>query len=203
MEREQHNEQSIELLCKLLHTVGYQLDSKPGKYKGQLEELFLRLHDLSTDKKLPPRARFAVQEVLELRRNGWQERRVEEGPKLVSEIRMMAAQEERQQLLGGRSQRHRNDKGAPFGRDARESQDARDTRPTGKDDARPDTRSLLRPTKIMAKDSAKKGAIADIISSSREPASQETPSASSPSIDSTEKSEKLICEESRRWSMSS
>lgn len=189
--KQQRSEQ-VELLCKLLHTVGYQLDSKPGKYKSQLEDLFFRLQELSTDKKLPPRARFAVQEVLELRRNGWHERRAEEGPKLVSEIRMMAAQEERQQLTGGHSQRQRNERGVTFGRDVRESQDARDTRPR-KEDARLEIgRQSGRPTRIVTKESAPKNFATDVKSSSREPTSQETASGGSPSLESPiEKSEKL------------
>ena len=167
--KEQNDEQSIELLCKLLHTVGHQLDLKPGKHKGQLEDLFTRLQEMSTDKKLPTRARFAVQEVLELRRNGWHERRVEEGPKLVSEIRMIAAQEERQQLAGMRSQRQRSDRGFPIGRENRDARDIRENRHR-KDDGKNEVKQAghPHPTKIITKDSSKEHKV-----SFREPNSHE------------------------------
>ena len=191
--KQQRDEQSIELLCKLLHTVGYQLDLRPGKYKGQLEDLFVCLHELSSDKKLPPRARFAVQEVLELRRNGWHERRTEEGPKLVSEIRMMAAQEERQQHAGGRSQRFRNERGVSFSRDAREPQDARDTRPRREDARLEIGRQSERPTKIITKDTALKDSTTDVKSSSQGPPSHVPASEGTPSLESSiEKCEKTM-----------
>lgn len=93
------DEQNIEMLCKLLRTVGQQLESKSGKYKNEFIALFHRLHELSGDKRLSTRTRFTIQEVLELKLNYWQERREQEVPLTVAEIRQKAAQEEHEQQM--------------------------------------------------------------------------------------------------------
>jgi hypothetical protein len=137
------DEQSIELLCKLLHTVGQQLmNAKTNKQQAELAALFRRLDELAVDKHLTPRCRFAVQEVIELRHNNWLERRVEEGPALVAEIRRKAAQEEQDQQIrtqsqyqkfpgGGRGQHMGRDHGQGRGRpqDIRNTQRAPDITP--------------------------------------------------------------------------
>jgi hypothetical protein len=127
--KEDCDTQSIELLCKLLHTVGDLLDSK-STHKADFSSLFDKLVEMSTDKRFEPRARFAVQEVLELRKNNWQSRHAQEGPALVADIRMKAAQEEfvqhqQQQMMqqkGGRFAgpgRGQYGQQQPYGRDGR------------------------------------------------------------------------------------
>ena len=83
------DEQDLELLCKFLQTVGYTLESK-----GQsLDNYFSQLDVLSQLKSLNSRIRFNIEEVLELRRNGWQARREQEGPSKIEEIHQKAARE--------------------------------------------------------------------------------------------------------------
>ena len=66
------DEDEIEVLCKLFMTVGYKLDlDDPGKHKKKLSLVFNRLRELSSDKSLNSRMRFALREVTENHENGW------------------------------------------------------------------------------------------------------------------------------------
>lgn len=66
------DEDEIEVLCKLFMTVGYKLDlDDPGKHKKNLSLVFNRLRELSSDKSLNSRMRFALREVTENHENGW------------------------------------------------------------------------------------------------------------------------------------
>jgi hypothetical protein len=74
------DEQYIELLCRLLHTVGRKLEeSANDDHYTKFNWYFLRLQELSSDKSLNSRIRFSLEEVIQLRANGWQSRREEEG----------------------------------------------------------------------------------------------------------------------------
>jgi uncharacterized membrane protein YgcG len=96
----EHDVQDLELLCKLLTTVGSYLESKSigAKKKPEWEANFLayfdRLQALTKDKTLEARIRFSIEDVIDLRRNGWKERREKEGPLKISEIHQKAQEEE-------------------------------------------------------------------------------------------------------------
>ena len=95
--KEVQDEQYLELLCKLLHTVGAKLEeSAMGNcdQMGRIDFYFHRLQELSRDKSLNSRIRFSLEEVIELRRNGWRARREQEGPARLTEIHEKAAAEE-------------------------------------------------------------------------------------------------------------
>jgi len=95
MEQKPLKDENIELLCKLLHTVGSELDSKVNaKQSRDLEEKFVKIAELSQDKSLSARMRFSLEEVLALRQNKWQARREQEGPATIEEIHHKIAQEE-------------------------------------------------------------------------------------------------------------
>ena len=93
-------EEDIELLCKLLHTVGHTLESNSTKkQKVELESFFQRIAELATDKSLNSRMRFALDEVLSLRSNNWQARREQEGPATLDAIHQKVAQEEQMKRM--------------------------------------------------------------------------------------------------------
>jgi len=88
------DEESLEALCKLLSTVGEQLDEvkciagdkqrtkgrpPPEHHEKDITFYYKQLRDLSVDKKsgLTARARFMIKDLLELRENKWVLRRVE------------------------------------------------------------------------------------------------------------------------------
>eukprot|EP00884_Botryococcus_braunii_P007326 jgi/Botrbrau1/16595/Bobra.0068s0025.1 len=83
-------QEDVECLCKLLTTVGKQIDSNP-KSGQAMDAYFFRIQRMSTNKGLEARLRFMLQDVIDLRRSHWQARRVEEGPKTIKEIHDEAA----------------------------------------------------------------------------------------------------------------
>ncbi|UPR04446.1 translation initiation factor 4G [Chloropicon primus] len=104
--------ESVECLCKLLTTIGGQIDQP--KSKKMIDEYFRRLEQLSKNPVLDSRIRFMVQDVIDLRYNSWRLRRKVEGPKLLSEVHKdaMAAMAPK----GGRGGGRRGDRGQDYGR---------------------------------------------------------------------------------------
>ncbi|CAG8591495.1 27391_t:CDS:2 [Racocetra persica] len=66
-------EEEMEGLCKLMTTVGQQLDH--AKAKTHMDAYFLRMDDMSRNTKLPSRIRFMIMDVIDLRNNNWVPRR--------------------------------------------------------------------------------------------------------------------------------
>jgi hypothetical protein len=85
------DEQELELVCKLLRTVGEKIDTEKSI---SLDSYFVKLSELSKDTRFNIRIRFSVEEIINLRQNNWQERRAADGPALIEEIRNKAATEE-------------------------------------------------------------------------------------------------------------
>ena len=97
-------DQDIELLCRLITTVGETLEqkskaSKDKSHIAQFNSYFDRMYELSRDKTLNSRMRFAIEEVISLRNNMWQARRQQEGPVKISEIHQKIEEEMRQEAL--------------------------------------------------------------------------------------------------------
>ena len=70
-----NDEDEIEVLCKLFMAVGYKLaadDSK--KYQINLVLVFNKLRELSSDKSLNSRMRFALRAVIENHENAWRKK---------------------------------------------------------------------------------------------------------------------------------
>eukprot|EP00951_Prasinocladus_malaysianus_P031363 scaffold300056_cov49-Prasinocladus_malaysianus.AAC.2 len=65
--------EDVECLCKLMTTIGQQIDVP--KSKSHMEIYFKRIGQLAQNKTLESRLRFMLQDVVDLRRNGWVERR--------------------------------------------------------------------------------------------------------------------------------
>lgn len=117
------DEEDVEALCKLMSTIGRIIDHP--KAKEHIDAYFRRMESLSNNMKLSSRLRFLLKDCMELRRNGWQERRKVDGPKKIDEVHRDAVQERQQASrgdrlgrgpsMGGGSARGRMGPGSEFG----------------------------------------------------------------------------------------
>ncbi|XP_076449980.1 eukaryotic translation initiation factor 4 gamma 2-like [Babylonia areolata] len=84
-------EEDMECLCQIMRTVGPRLDTP--KAKALMKQYFNRIEVFASNEELPSRIRFMLQDVMELRDNGWKPRRVatENGPKTITAIRREAS----------------------------------------------------------------------------------------------------------------
>ena len=64
------DEENIEALCKLVTTIGAQIDH--AKAKNHMDAYMSRMQALSTNQAISSRIRFLLRDVVELRQNGWQ-----------------------------------------------------------------------------------------------------------------------------------
>ncbi|KAJ0970748.1 hypothetical protein J5N97_018707 [Dioscorea zingiberensis] len=67
------NDEDIEVLCKLMSTVGQKIDLH--RFKEYLDGYFDIMKQISTSQKLSSRIKFMLLDVIDLRKNGWQGRR--------------------------------------------------------------------------------------------------------------------------------
>jgi hypothetical protein len=107
------DEQELELVCKLLRTVGEKIDMEKSK---SLDAYFVKLYELSRDTRFNIRIRFSVEEIINLRQNNWQERRAADGPALIEEIRTKAANEELMRKQQSQPNSRPRGRGHPSGR---------------------------------------------------------------------------------------
>ncbi|CAG8735290.1 8596_t:CDS:2, partial [Acaulospora morrowiae] len=84
-------EEEMESLCKLLTTVGQQLDH--FKAKSHMNQYFERMESMSKNNALNSRIRFMLMDVIELRNNDWVPRRDNNAPKTIAEIHEDAAKQ--------------------------------------------------------------------------------------------------------------
>ncbi|KZV57948.1 eukaryotic translation initiation factor 4G [Dorcoceras hygrometricum] len=89
------DEENIEALCKLMSTIGVMMDNP--KAKEHMDVYFDIMANLSNNMKLSSRVRFMLKDVIDLRKNRWQQRRKVEGPKKIEEVHRDAAQERQAQ----------------------------------------------------------------------------------------------------------
>ena len=88
------DEESLECLCRLVTTVGQNLDieTKSRLAKGPVQGLcdmsnyFKEMNKLVNEKKTSSRVRFLLQDVIDLSENGWRKRREDAGPKTIDQI---------------------------------------------------------------------------------------------------------------------
>ncbi|KAK7339223.1 hypothetical protein VNO77_19878 [Canavalia gladiata] len=85
------DEEDIEALCKLMSTIGEMIDHP--KAKEHIDAYFERMRLLSNNMNLSSRVRFMLKDVIDLRKNKWQQRRKVEGPKKIEEVHRDASQE--------------------------------------------------------------------------------------------------------------
>uniref|UniRef100_A0A8C6PCN7 Eukaryotic translation initiation factor 4 gamma 3 n=1 Tax=Nothobranchius furzeri TaxID=105023 RepID=A0A8C6PCN7_NOTFU len=105
-----HDEESLECLCRLLTTIGKDLDFE--KAKPRMDQYFNQMEKIVKERKTSSRIRFMLQDVIDLRLHNWVSRRVDQGPKTIEQIHKEAKIEEQeeqrkvhQQLLSKDSKR--------------------------------------------------------------------------------------------------
>ncbi|XP_053722323.1 eukaryotic translation initiation factor 4 gamma 2a [Synchiropus splendidus] len=85
--------EDLECLCQIMKTVGPKLDH--DKAKSLMDQYFGRMKALTTNKELPARIRFLLQNTVELREDNWAPRKayVDNGPKTISQVRQDAVKD--------------------------------------------------------------------------------------------------------------
>lgn len=94
---EDPNVVSLECLTVFLTAVGPSFDRPDYKQHVQLRDAFQRVRTLSQDSAQPPRVRCLLQDVLDLRASGWQNRkkavRMDNGPMTLEEVQRQVEEE--------------------------------------------------------------------------------------------------------------
>jgi len=95
------NEYDLDMLSRLLRTVGKNLDQDPHPQRKIYFNWWMdKILEISQDKRYSSRLRFTLEEVLELRHNQWNERREQDGPATIQEIHAKQAEEEANKAAG-------------------------------------------------------------------------------------------------------
>ncbi|KAM3615524.1 uncharacterized protein V6R79_003497 [Siganus canaliculatus] len=92
-----HDEESLECLCRLLSTIGKDLDFE--KAKPRMDQYFNQMEKIIKERKTTSRIRFMLQDVLDLRWNNWVPRRGDQGPKTIDQIHKEAEMEEHREQM--------------------------------------------------------------------------------------------------------
>ncbi|XP_042315738.1 eukaryotic translation initiation factor 4 gamma 1 isoform X3 [Sceloporus undulatus] len=147
-----HDEESLECLCRLLTTIGKDLDFE--KAKPRMDQYFNQMEKIIKEKKTSSRIRFMLQDVIDLRRNSWVPRRGDQGPKTIDQIHKEAEMEEHRehikvQQLMSKQDKRRGPPGPPSigGRGSLVSDDGWNTVPISKGNRPIDTTRLSKITK--------------------------------------------------------
>jgi len=82
--------EDLECLCQIMRTIGPRIDTP--KARAWMDQYFERINQFASNSELPSRIRFMLQDVIELRNNGWKPRKIatEAGPKTITQIRQEA-----------------------------------------------------------------------------------------------------------------
>lgn len=101
MQTEHPRPEDVECLCKLLTTVGRPMDASTREIKrpdgttikttDMMEVYFRRIETLIKSDKLDARHSFMLQDLVDLRKDHWVQRRKSEGPKKIGDIHRDAA----------------------------------------------------------------------------------------------------------------
>ncbi|XP_059396208.1 eukaryotic translation initiation factor 4 gamma 3-like isoform X9 [Carassius carassius] len=90
-----HDEESLECLCRLLTTIGKDLDFE--KAKPRMDQYFYQMEKIVKERKTSSRIRFMLQDVIDLRLHNWVSRRADLGPKTIEQIHKEAKLEEQEE----------------------------------------------------------------------------------------------------------
>ncbi|XP_053433388.1 eukaryotic translation initiation factor 4 gamma 3 isoform X21 [Nycticebus coucang] len=90
-----HDEESLECLCRLLTTIGKDLDFE--KAKPRMDQYFNQMEKIVKERKTSSRIRFMLQDVIDLRLCNWISRRADQGPKTIEQIHKEAKIEEQEE----------------------------------------------------------------------------------------------------------
>ncbi|KGL91916.1 Eukaryotic translation initiation factor 4 gamma 1, partial [Charadrius vociferus] len=152
-----HDEESLECLCRLLTTIGKDLDFE--KAKPRMDQYFNQMEKIIKEKKTSSRIRFMLQDVIDLRRNSWVPRRGDQGPKTIDQIHKEAEMEEHrehikvQQLMSKDKRRGPPGPSSSGGRGSLVADDGWNTVPISKGNRPIDTSRLTKITKPGSIDS--------------------------------------------------
>ncbi|CAH3173902.1 unnamed protein product, partial [Porites evermanni] len=92
-----NDEESFECLCKLLFTIGKDLDH--AKAKPRVDQYFTQINKIIQARITSSRVRFMMQDVVDLRDNGWVPRREDNNSKTIDQIHKEAADEAKKAQL--------------------------------------------------------------------------------------------------------
>ncbi|XP_054612711.1 eukaryotic translation initiation factor 4 gamma 1a isoform X2 [Dunckerocampus dactyliophorus] len=92
-----HDEESLECLCRLLSTIGKDLDFE--KAKPRMDQYFNQMDKIIKERKTSSRIRFMLQDVLDLKKSNWVPRRGDQGPKTIDQIHKEAEMEEHREQI--------------------------------------------------------------------------------------------------------
>ncbi|XP_017305983.1 eukaryotic translation initiation factor 4 gamma 3 isoform X2 [Ictalurus punctatus] len=112
-----HDDESLECLCRLLTTIGKDLDFE--KAKPRMDQYFNQMEKIVKERKTSSRIRFMVQDVIDLRLHNWVSRRADQGPKTIEQIHKEARIEEQEEQRKVHQQLLSKDKRRPEPRDQR------------------------------------------------------------------------------------
>ena len=114
--KQESDEENIECLCRLLTTIGKELDKQTNQVK--MKSAFDRLEKITKKKDIvSARIRFMILDVIDLRRDNWVPRRKDNAPKKIDEIRREAAEEQmRKEAEIAISQANEKRSGVPGGK---------------------------------------------------------------------------------------
>lgn len=153
-----HDEESLECLCRLLTTIGKDLDFE--KAKPRMDQYFNQMEKIIKEKKTSSRIRFMLQDVIDLRRSSWIPRRGDQGPKTIDQIHKEAEMEEHREHIKVQQLMSKQDKrrGPPGpsstgGRGSLVSDDGWNTVPISKGNRPIDTSRITKITKPGSIDS--------------------------------------------------
>ncbi|XP_063291991.1 eukaryotic translation initiation factor 4 gamma 3 isoform X8 [Pelobates fuscus] len=90
-----HDEESLECLCRLLTTIGKDLDFE--KAKPRMDQYFHQMEKIVKERKTSSRIRFMLQDVIDVRMCNWVSRRADQGPKTIEQIHKEAKIEEQEE----------------------------------------------------------------------------------------------------------
>uniref|UniRef100_T1J0U7 W2 domain-containing protein n=1 Tax=Strigamia maritima TaxID=126957 RepID=T1J0U7_STRMM len=115
----QEDEDSLECLCRLLTTIGKDIDPEKSKSNNKepvddkMNSYFRMMKEIINKRQASPRVRFMLQDVTDLRQNNWVPRRDENNPKTLDQIHLEAereANEREMSLTQPQSHRRMEDK---------------------------------------------------------------------------------------------
>ncbi|XP_027021188.2 eukaryotic translation initiation factor 4 gamma 3 isoform X3 [Tachysurus fulvidraco] len=112
-----HDDESLECLCRLLTTIGKDLDFE--KAKPRMDQYFNQMEKIVKERKTSSRIRFMLLDVIDLRLHNWVSRRTDQGPKTIEQIHKEARIEEQEEQRKVHQQLLSKDKRRPEPRDQR------------------------------------------------------------------------------------
>lgn len=112
------DEESLECLCKLMTTVGKELEDKHGV---KLNDLFDTMEEIVSrkDGSISSRVRFMLQDVIDLRKNRWIARRQENAPKTIDQITKDHENEQMNQMSNIQNTPRKDERGGSGGHNDR------------------------------------------------------------------------------------